>query len=94
MAYQRVLLKLSGEALGDPRNGQGFDPAAVQLRPQTVSYSSLDGTQVLGQPYDQIEIAMVDRAHADRHAQCLALDLRLAEAGHAVYRAHSRNCRS
>jgi uridylate kinase len=29
MAYQRVLLKLSGEALGDPRNGQGFDPAAV-----------------------------------------------------------------
>jgi uridylate kinase len=29
MAYQRVLLKLSGEALGDPRSGQGFDPASV-----------------------------------------------------------------
>ena len=29
MAYQRVLLKLSGEALGDPRTGQGFDADAV-----------------------------------------------------------------
>ncbi len=29
MAYQRVLLKLSGEALGDPKTGQGLDPQAL-----------------------------------------------------------------
>ena len=29
MAYQRVLLKLSGEALGKPETGQGFDAAAM-----------------------------------------------------------------
>ncbi len=29
MAYQRVLLKLSGEALGDPTTGHGIDPDAV-----------------------------------------------------------------
>jgi len=29
MAYQRVLLKLSGEALGSPETGQGFDSDAV-----------------------------------------------------------------
>jgi uridylate kinase len=28
--YQRVLLKLSGEALGDPAKGHGIDPEAVQ----------------------------------------------------------------
>lgn len=28
--YQRVLLKLSGEALGDPQSGHGIDPEAVQ----------------------------------------------------------------
>jgi uridylate kinase len=28
--YQRVLLKLSGEALGDPGDGHGIDPEAVQ----------------------------------------------------------------
>ncbi len=28
--YQRVLLKLSGEALGDPASGHGIDPEAVQ----------------------------------------------------------------
>jgi uridylate kinase len=28
--YQRVLLKLSGEALGDPASGQGIDPDAVR----------------------------------------------------------------
>ncbi|MFM7281379.1 MAG: UMP kinase [Planctomycetia bacterium] len=28
--YQRVLLKLSGEALGDPTKGHGIDPEAVQ----------------------------------------------------------------
>jgi len=30
MSYQRVLLKLSGEALGDPETGQGIDPQAVE----------------------------------------------------------------
>jgi len=29
MSYQRVLLKLSGEALGDPATGHGIDPGAV-----------------------------------------------------------------
>jgi uridylate kinase len=29
MSYQRVLLKLSGEALGDPETGHGIDPATV-----------------------------------------------------------------
>lgn len=29
MAYQRVLLKLSGESLGSPETGQGFDSGAV-----------------------------------------------------------------
>ena len=29
MPYQRVLLKLSGEALGDPATGHGIDPEAV-----------------------------------------------------------------
>jgi uridylate kinase len=29
MGYQRVLLKLSGEALGDPEKGHGIDPDAV-----------------------------------------------------------------
>ena len=30
MSYQRVLLKLSGEALGDPESGHGIDPGAVE----------------------------------------------------------------
>ena len=30
MSYQRILLKLSGEALGDPETGHGIDPGAVQ----------------------------------------------------------------
>jgi uridylate kinase len=30
MSYQRVLLKLSGEALGDPERGHGIDPGAVE----------------------------------------------------------------
>jgi uridylate kinase len=30
MAYHRVLLKLSGEALGDPETGNGIDPAATR----------------------------------------------------------------
>ncbi len=29
MSYQRILLKLSGEALGDPDSGHGIDPDAV-----------------------------------------------------------------
>ena len=31
MTYQRVLLKLSGEALGEPQTGHGIDPDAVKL---------------------------------------------------------------
>jgi uridylate kinase len=31
MPFQRVLLKLSGEALGEPSNGHGIDPEAVQM---------------------------------------------------------------
>jgi len=31
MSYQRVLLKLSGEALGDPETGHGIHPEQVQL---------------------------------------------------------------
>ncbi|QDV07881.1 Uridylate kinase [Planctomycetes bacterium Poly30] len=30
MPYQRILLKMSGEALGDPATGHGIDPPAVQ----------------------------------------------------------------
>ena len=30
MVYERILLKLSGEALGDPETGQGIDTSAVQ----------------------------------------------------------------
>jgi uridylate kinase len=30
MSYQRVLLKLSGEAMGDPETGHGIDPGAVE----------------------------------------------------------------
>ena len=30
MVYERILLKLSGEALGDPESGQGIDVSAVQ----------------------------------------------------------------
>jgi uridylate kinase len=30
MSYQRVLLKLSGEALGSPETGHGIDPSAVK----------------------------------------------------------------
>jgi len=31
VTYQRVLLKLSGEALGEPQTGHGIDPDAVKL---------------------------------------------------------------
>ncbi|MSR60989.1 MAG: UMP kinase [Planctomycetes bacterium] len=31
MSYQRILLKLSGEALGDPESGHGIDPGAVSI---------------------------------------------------------------
>ncbi|MGK0484080.1 MAG: uridylate kinase, partial [Planctomycetota bacterium] len=30
MPYQRILLKMSGEALGDPASGHGIDPPSVQ----------------------------------------------------------------
>ena len=37
MSYQRVLLKLSGEALGDPETGHGIDPGAVASVARQVS---------------------------------------------------------
>ena len=41
-SYQRVLLKLSGEALGDPASGHGIDPEAVQrIARQVARVSSL-----------------------------------------------------
>jgi uridylate kinase len=49
-AYQRVLLKLSGEALGGPpgnaRGGQGIDPEAVQQIAQQVSRVARAGVKV------------------------------------------------
>jgi uridylate kinase len=46
MAYQRVLLKLSGEALGDPRTGQGLDPAAVGRIARQVARASELGCEL------------------------------------------------
>ena len=38
MAYQRVLLKLSGEALGSPETGHGIDPDAVNRVARQVAH--------------------------------------------------------
>ena len=37
MSYQRILLKISGEALGSPTDGHGIDPEAVQLLARQVA---------------------------------------------------------
>jgi len=37
MAYQRVLLKLSGEALGERQSGQGLDPESVDVLARQVA---------------------------------------------------------
>ncbi len=46
MAYQRVLLKLSGEALGAPADGHGLDPDAIQLIARQVAHVSSIGVEV------------------------------------------------
>ncbi len=45
MAYQRVLLKLSGEALGDPDTGNGLDPEAVDRIARQVAKVSCLGVE-------------------------------------------------
>ena len=44
--YQRILLKLSGEALGGPGGGQGIDVDAVQLVARQVVRVAQEGVQV------------------------------------------------
>jgi uridylate kinase len=44
--YQRILLKLSGEALGGLTGGQGLDPDAVQLIARQVVRVAASGVQV------------------------------------------------
>ena len=46
MAYQRVLLKLSGEALGDPGSGQGFDRASVARIARQIARASELGCEL------------------------------------------------
>lgn len=46
MTYQRVLLKLSGEALGAPETGHGIDPAAVRGLAAQVARVCEGGTQL------------------------------------------------
>lgn len=46
MAYQRILLKLSGEALGNPESGHGIDPEAVNLVARQVVDVARSGVQI------------------------------------------------
>jgi uridylate kinase len=46
MAYQRVLLKLSGEALGERESGHGLDPDAIQLIARQVAHVAALGVEV------------------------------------------------
>ena len=46
MAYQRVLLKLSGEALGAAATGHGLDADAIQLIARQVAHASSLGVEV------------------------------------------------
>ena len=46
MTYRRVLLKLSGQALGEPEAGHGIDPEAVQNIARQVVRVAKSGTQV------------------------------------------------
>ena len=46
VSYRRVLLKVSGEALGHPENGQGIDSGAVSLLARQVARVSRMGVEV------------------------------------------------
>ena len=46
MAYQRVLLKLSGESLGNRDTGQGIDPDAVNLVARQVAHVADLGVEI------------------------------------------------
>jgi uridylate kinase len=46
MVYQRVLLKLSGEALGAAENGHGLDPDSIQLIARQVAHVASIGVEV------------------------------------------------
>ncbi|MCE9593944.1 MAG: UMP kinase [Planctomycetes bacterium] len=46
MAYHRVLLKLSGEALGHAESGQGIDPDAVGLVARQVAHVASLGVEI------------------------------------------------
>ncbi|MEW6072588.1 MAG: UMP kinase [Planctomycetota bacterium] len=46
MAYQRILLKLSGEALGNPATGRGIDRGAVASVARQVAHISKNGVEV------------------------------------------------
>ena len=46
MSYHRILLKLSGEALGSPENGHGFDHEAVQNIARQVARVARQGVEV------------------------------------------------
>jgi uridylate kinase len=46
MAFNRVLLKISGEALGDPQSGHGFDPVAVQRIAKEIAQAAQAGVHV------------------------------------------------
>ncbi|HED65753.1 MAG TPA: UMP kinase [Planctomycetes bacterium] len=46
MSYRRILLKLSGEALGDPDEGHGFDMAAIGRIASQVAGLSRRGVEV------------------------------------------------
>jgi uridylate kinase len=46
MAYHRILLKLSGEALGDPQHGQGIDRDAVASISRQIARVARNGVEV------------------------------------------------
>ncbi|MFT4709756.1 MAG: uridylate kinase [Bacteroidia bacterium] len=46
MSYSRILLKLSGEALGHPDSGHGIDPGAVNKIAKQVADIAQEGVQV------------------------------------------------
>jgi len=46
MSYHRILLKLSGEALGDPETGHGFDPQAIEKISSQVAGLARKGVEV------------------------------------------------
>lgn len=46
MVYERILLKLSGEALGDPETGQGIDTTAVQEIARQIARVAATGVQI------------------------------------------------